>query len=270
MANDASGAPLKSNDSSSPRRRRPALGWAIGLIVLFFILNLLRGDPAESEETKGTADVLGTMLAAGLTLAMYSFLYKDNPLFKLAEHIYLGVSVGYTITIVVHQYLAKQLYAPLVEPILSPESAEGDPQWSLLIPVALGFCLLARFIPRYAWLSRYAFAITVGWGAGLMVPHVLKAYIFKQAEASLVALNSSPDLWVNVSTVVVFVGVISVLVYFFFSVKHEGPLKPIARLGIVYLMISFGATFGFTVMARISLLTGRAMFLLKDWLHWID
>jgi hypothetical protein len=70
--------------------------------------------------------------------------------------------------------------------------------------------------------------------------------------------------------VVVFVGVLSVLVYFFFSVKRAGPLKPVSRLGIWYLMIAFGATFGFTVMARISLLTGRALFLLKDWLHLVD
>ena len=130
--------------------------------------------------------------------------------------------------------------------------------------------MLARFIPRYAWLSRYAFAMTVGWGAGLMIPQVVKTYLFKQAEASLVAFNASPDPWVNISTVVVFVGVLSVLVYFFFSVKHEGPLKPISRIGVGYLMIAFGATFGFTVMARISLLTGRVMFLLEDWLQLVE
>jgi hypothetical protein len=134
----------------------------------------------------------------------------------------------------------------------------------------LGLFMLLRFVPKYAWLSRYAFAMLVGWGAGLMIPQVIKAYLFKQAQASLTAFNHSPSFWGNVSTLVAFCGVISVLVYFFFSVKRKGPLKHVSWLGAMFLMVAFGATFGFTVMARISLLTGRALFLLKDWLGLID
>jgi hypothetical protein len=249
---------------------RPGMTLGLGLVVLFILVNVVLLASGSFENQGGTLEVLGVILAAGLTLAVYSFLYKDNPLFKLAEHIYLGVSVGYSVTVTVHQYLAKQVYVPLIEPVIFPDRADQDPKWVLLIPIMLGMFLLARFIPRYAWLSRYAFAMTVGWGAGLMIPQVVKTYLFKQAEASVIAFNSSPDPWVNVSTAVVFVGVLSVLVYFFFSVKHAGPLKPVSRLGIWYLMIAFGATFGFTVMARISLLTGRALFLLKDWLHLVD
>ena len=50
---------------------------------------------------------------------------------------------------------------------------------------------------------------------------------------------------------------VSVLFYFFFSVEHTGPGKLVSRAGIMFLMISFGAGFGYTVMARMSLLIGR-------------
>ena len=73
-----------------------------------------------------------------------------------------------------------------------------------------------------------------------------------------------------ISTAAVLVGVISVLVYFLFSVKRVGPVRKISMVGLFFIMVSFGATFGFTVMTRISLLTGRALFLLRDWLHLID
>jgi hypothetical protein len=51
--------------------------------------------------------IVGAWVATGLTLLIFSFLYKDNPLFKLAEHLYVGVSVGYVIvktydTVIVH------------------------------------------------------------------------------------------------------------------------------------------------------------------------
>ena len=38
------------------------------------------------------------------------------------------------------------------------------------------------------------------------------------------------------------------------------------KLGVFFLMVSFGASFGYTVMGRISLLIGRIQFLMHDWL----
>jgi hypothetical protein len=63
------------------------------------------------------------------------------------------------------------------------------------------------------------------------------------------------------------VGVIGVLVYFFFYVEHTGVAGRVSKVGIWFLMVSFGASFGYTVMARISLLIGRVTFLFEDWLH---
>ena len=62
------------------------------------------------------------------------------------------------------------------------------------------------------------------------------------------------------------VGVVCTLVFFFFSTEHKGALGGAAKLGIWYLMVSFGAAYGFTVMSRISLLIGRFQFLLDNWL----
>jgi hypothetical protein len=56
------------------------------------------------------------------------------------------------------------------------------------------------------------------------------------------------------------------VIYFYFSKKHEGALGVSAKIGIYFLMVSFGAAFGYTAMARISLLIGRLQFLLGDWL----
>jgi hypothetical protein len=61
----------------------------------------------------------------------------------------------------------------------------------------------------------------------------------------------------SLNVIIILIGVSSVLFYFFFSVEHTGPGKAVARTGILFLMISFGAGFGYTVMARMSLLIGR-------------
>jgi hypothetical protein len=59
-------------------------------------------------------------------------------------------------------------------------------------------------------------------------------------------------------------GLAASLLYFYFSREHTGALRVVSRVGVAFLMISFGASFGYTVMSRISLAIGRARFLLED------
>ena len=205
------------------------------------------------------ASILGAWVATGLTLFILSFLYKDNPLFKLAEHLYVGVSVGYTIV--------KAYDTVLVHLILKPIFENGE--ISLLIPVVIGSLMLTRYVPKASWLSRYAFAFIVGVGSGLAIPRTISSFILKQIEDTvrpLLAMVPGQGLtftWTlaspssSVNTIIILIGVSSVLFYFFFSVEHTGPGKAVARTGILFLMIAFGAAFGYTVMARMSLLIGR-------------
>jgi len=59
------------------------------------------------------------------------------------------------------------------------------------------------------------------------------------------------------NNIVILVGTIAGLAYFYFSKEHKGAFGKLTKLGIYFLMISFGASFGFAVMGRISLLIGR-------------
>jgi hypothetical protein len=203
--------------------------------------------------------IIGAWVATGLTLFIFSFLYKDNPLFKLAENLYVGVSVGYTIVKTYDTVIVHLIWKPIVE----------NGEWGLLIPVAIGTLMLTRYVPKAAWLSRYAFAFIVGVGSGLAIPRVISSYILKQIEDTvrpLMAMVPGEGLtftWSllnpasSLNTIIILIGVSSVLFYFFFSVEHTGAGKAVARTGILFLMIAFGAAFGYTVMARMSLLIGR-------------
>jgi hypothetical protein len=205
------------------------------------------------------ASIFGAWVATGLTLFIFSFLYRDNPLFKLAEHLYVGVSVGYTIV--------KAYDTVIIHLIIKPIFEHGE--FALLIPVAIGLLMLTRYVPKAAWMSRYAFAFIVGMGSGLAIPRTISSFILKQIEDTVRPLLSTAgqdgmtfsmnllNPASNLNAVIILVGVTSVLFYFFFSIEHSGPGKAVARTGILFLMVSFGAAFGYTVMARMSLLIGR-------------
>ena len=199
-----------------------------------------------------TETLVGAWVAVGLSLLIYSFLYKDNPFFKLAEHIFVGVSIGYLLTITYYQVMVNKLYLPMMQ--------QG--KWWLVIPAFLGMLMLSRFIPPIAWLSRISFAFLLGISSGLAIPRQISSFILQQVQGTIKPLITVGDSNVtftlaNLNSLLILIGVGSVLFYFFFSIEHTGPVRRVARIGIYFLMISFGAAFGYTVMARMSLLIGR-------------
>jgi len=196
-----------------------------------------------------------------LTLCIFSFLYRDNPFYKLAEYLVVGVSAGYYTVVFYFNYISPNL----VDHFLDPEYPH---KWVLAIPAVLGFLLWTRFIPKYSWLSRYALAIYLGAAAGLAIPRTMEMIIIGQLKATMVMPFEFSSLFSlqNFNTIVIVAGVFCTLIYFFFSKPHKGVLGGAARLGIFFIMVSFGATFGYTVMARVSLLIGRVTFMIKDYL----
>ncbi len=201
----------------------------------------------------------GTFVAAGITLSLYSFLYKDNPLFKFAENLFVGVAAAYTLTQIWYNVLLADVITPLFE--LDRESIGN---LRLLVPTLLGFFMLTQLSSaKFSWLSRIAFAFVVGLGSGLAIPRTIAANLLAQMQPTMQPITA--DL-AGFNLFVILVGVVTVLVYFFYSVEHTGAVGVASKIGIWFLMISFGASFGYTIMARLSLLIGRVGFLLEDWL----
>ena len=153
---------------------------------------------------------IGVWIGAILTFAILSFLYKDNPFYKIAEQIFIGISAGY---------------------------------WFI-----------------------YTISFVMGTTAGMSLILFLRSDIIKQTSETMMNPFSAPDLAATIGQLILIIGTLTGIIYFFFSKKHEGVFGTTARVGIYFLMVSFGAAFGYTIMARISLLIGRLNFLLGDWL----
>ncbi|MBD3299128.1 MAG: hypothetical protein GF341_10770 [candidate division Zixibacteria bacterium] len=212
-------------------------------------------------------------LGAFLTLSILSFLYKDNIFYKAAEHLFVGVSAAYWMTMgfwtVLIPNLIGKLHPPIVRPFV-PAIADQPANYFYLIPAVLGIMLLWRLSPKGPWISRWSLAFIVGTTAGLNFIRYMASDLLGQINSSMVPLvvleNGSLDTLTSISNIVIFLGVFCGLIYFFFSKEHKGAFGVGSRIGIWILMITFGAGFGYTVMARISLLVGRFQFLLGDWL----
>ncbi|MGI6344461.1 MAG: hypothetical protein ACOX18_05275 [Bacillota bacterium] len=181
-------------------------------------------------------------------IAIFSFVFKENPVYRAFEHIYVGAAAGYAISVNV-QNIYNRAWVPLTT----------DGKWVLLIPVALGILLYARFFSNIAWLSRWPMSFMSGIGAGLAIYGAVQSQFIAQIRSTLVPLNS-------VDNVVLVVGVLSILLYFFFSREQTGPLKHVSGLGRWVMMVTFGVSFGNVVMGRITLMLGILQKLLSNWM----
>ena len=175
----------------------------------------------------------GIWIGAILTLGILSFLYKDNPFYKLSEAIFLGISAGYWFVSLFWQNL----------------------------------------VPKAGWISRWPLAFVVGTTSGVYLTRYLASNALAQINNTLkdfIVIGQPGFLsGLNVNYLLVLLGVLSGLTYFYFSMEHKGVTGGAAKIGIYFLMVTFGASFGYTVMSRMSLLIGRLDFLYGDWLHLI-
>jgi hypothetical protein len=236
-----------------------------------------------TESEKGEPDVrfsfsrtLGLWVAAFCTLAIFSFLYGDNPIYKFTESVFVGVSAAYAMIVSFWTEIMTNLYAKLLPGLARitffPDiDSTAKPDELYLIPLVLSILLLWRLSPKGSWIARWPLAFFIGATAGIRLISYLETDFIGQLQSTvmpfLVFASDGSLLWIkSLRNTIFIVGVLSCMVYFFFSIEHEGIVKYISRLGIWFLMVTFGASFAYTVMGRIALLSGRLVFLFNDWL----
>lgn len=211
------------------------------------------------------SEVFAVWIAAILTLMVYSYLLADNPLYRLAQHLFVGSSVGYAVVVVVHNVLRPWLFAPLLE--------DATANWPYFLPLLLGLLLLTKARGSSAWLGNSSVAFLFGVGAALAVGGALLGSFLPQIQASWVSVlpGSAGGAQAAANNILLALGTIGTLSYFYFTMgvrKGSGSafVRVSSTVGRWVLLITLGAIFGNRVMAYVSLLIERIYFLLGDWL----
>lgn len=202
---------------------------------------------------------LGNWLAALVTLMLFSILYKENPLYRIAEHLYVGASAAHGII---------TTWNNTIKPAITSMPTKGT--WWEIIPMAVGLLIYFNMYRPYAWIARIPMGFWIGYNAALVLSARQVIPFLNQMTSAIKPLVAMKDgvfnLTQSINNILFVSIVLGVLIYFFFTVEHKGIFKYAANYGRLAIMIGFGASFGNTVMARISLLIGRLTFLFGNWL----
>ncbi|MCK5760829.1 MAG: hypothetical protein KAH33_06015 [Candidatus Delongbacteria bacterium] len=189
------------------------------------------------------------------TVMIMSFLYRDNPLFKIGENIFIGISLGYFWLLLWDISVKPFLIMPITDMFV-------EFHWSDLTTILwflLALTMFFRFSRKKAWVANYWFGFFFGYVAGMQIPIQIQNILLQST--NLMKDLDQGSFYESSKWFVIIFGTFSALMYFFFSKPHKGILGKTARVGIVVMMIFFGAAFGSTVMGRVSLFIDRALLL---------
>jgi len=222
-------------------------------------------------------DSLGFFVAAILTLCVFSYLLGDNVLYRLAEHLFVAVAVGYVFIVALHQVL----WAKLLSPMLG--ALDDGNMWRvlwLLVPLVLGLLLLFKSSGRVgplSWLGSLAVAFLLGVGAAVAIAGGLLGTLLPQvggaSDVTRYVARYGTGLGL-LSGFVAVIGTVGVLLHFYFG-SGEGRLahfrNSVVRiwggLGWWFVLIAFGALLATIFLSRLPLLMGRIEFLIDGVRH---
>lgn len=200
------------------------------------------------------SESLALIIGLVLTLFIYSYLVGDNPLFRLAVHLMVGVSAGYALVIAI-----RRIFIPVFTGILSEPTSPETALW--LIPIGLSLLLLFKWVGPMNWVGNMSLGILVTIGAsaalfgavaGTLIPQLLSFETEGPIFAILVALLTACSL-----------------LYFQFTAKvdpegveeqafrQRGWTALPAAIGQIVLMITFGAVFAGVFTTSLVLLIER-------------
>ena len=193
-------------------------------------------------------------------LGIFSFLFKENAVYRACEHIYVGLAAGYAVSVA---------FGNIYDRAWTPLTAKGEYKW--IIPIILGLMLYTRFFKNVSWVSRWPISFIVGIGTGLAIFGVINTQLLGQTRAAMITLlvrDGAGNMLFGrtVNNWIMVVGVICVVAYFFFSWKPTPALRGVSAVGRFYMMLAFGVAFGNVVMGRISLLLGAMETIFGTWL----
>ncbi len=209
------------------------------------------------------------------TLAIYSYLWRENAVYRFFEHLFIGIAAGFGIVETVKNFLWPKILSPMFgyNQLALPDGTVIESYHSLYLlyiaPMLFGLLYYTIYSAKYSWLSKVVIAFSLGTAGGMafegffnrILPQVVSTF------KPLVVLQDQKIDWgTSLSNLVFVLTFLLVMNYFFFSFRQEGKAaKFMNRSGRWLMMICFGAFFGSTVMARMALLVERVDFMLGDW-----
>ncbi len=214
-------------------------------------------------------DLIAGALSFLFTLLILSYLIGDNPLFRIAVYLFVGVTAGYVASVIWWQVLLPKLIAPLLPTLLAGSIAE---RIFIMVPLLGSVFILMKISPRLSKIASITMAFLVGAGAAVIIAGAVIGTILPQISATInffdpqLAAARNIDLFETLGNgAIVLIGVVTTLSYFHFGARLQanGNLRRfaivelLAFIGKIFIGITLGVIFAGVYSAALTALIER-------------
>ena len=207
-------------------------------------------------------EAAGLVVGAILTLLVFSYLLGDNPLYRLALHLFVGALVGYSLGIVLRDVFLGMVLAQLLTNPLA-----------VVVPLVLGILLLFKGFPRQAYAGNFSVAYLVGVGTAVALSGALLGTLVPQIGATGRALSPASLASSRgglLDGLLIVVGTTCTLMASAFAARKRqglaGAWAQIVRLaagiGRIFIIFALGVAFAGALTASLSIFIGRIQYLI--------
>lgn len=204
-----------------------------------------------------SADLMSGAVGFVLTLMVLSYLIADNPLYRIALHLFVGAAAGFVVVTVTLDVFVPQLLAG------------SESGWVTVVGLVLAALLTLKMFSGGSNLGRLPLAYLVGLGAAVAVGGAITGTLLPQTQAAWFALGG--DLGQLASNVLIFVGTACTLLAFHYGARgsvraggpaqQSAPIRALALAGQFFIGITFGVIYAGALAGGISYLAERINFL---------
>jgi hypothetical protein len=184
--------------------------------------------------------------------AAYTVLYKNNPVYRIAQSLVVGVGAGFLLVANINAFNRGVIQQTFVN---------GGLNFAMLLPWILGLAYLRIFIPSLINVYRAVSILTLTVGIGVVLPYGPALFWTVSVGYAQNALNFITEglSTATIGQLLTAIAYVLGLSYFFFTDYAARPTTTFRRLGRVVLLVYTAMTITTTALGKINLIQWKVL-----------
>ncbi|MEM9951837.1 MAG: hypothetical protein AAFV93_06415 [Chloroflexota bacterium] len=197
------------------------------------------------------------LISLVLTLIVFSYLLDDNPLFRLAVSLFIGLAAAFTVTVTLQS---------VILPVFNSGFFNGvDVDAGLFVfALILTILLLLKPFRSLRILTNFSLGFLIAVGVAVSIIGAISGTLIPLVSATA-DIDMSGNITNLISQIILVIGVITSLMYFNYSARQNetgeivrgSTMQVIAGIGQGFIVITLGALYGAAILTSLTILTGQ-------------
>ncbi len=198
-----------------------------------------------------------------LTLMVFSYIFGDNVLYRLAVYVFAGLTAGF-VAVITYDSVLVPWWNSTLGPGIETQNISGIVFGAL--PLVFGALLLLKPVRGFGWPGSMVLALLIGVGAAVALVGAVSGTLIPLTVETGQSISAG-----LVPGLISIVGVITTLVYFQYGasrgrdeqIRQNVLLRFLRSIGGAFLAFTLGSVYGAAIVTSLTVFSERVAFMVS-------